>query len=216
MIDLYYFPPSPPCRAVMLTAKAVGVKLNLKLLNITEGEHMNAEFVKLNPEHTIPTIVDNGVVAWESRAIMSYLVDMYAENDSLYPKDPQQRLMVDQRLYFDIGTLYNRLVNYFIPVAFAGAKPDENQRLKVEEALQTLNKLLESYEWVAGFGMTIADITIIVSVSTAEAVGFNISKFSNVSEWYERCKKALQPFEYEEINQVGANTLGGIFRSKLR
>lgn len=48
VIDLYYFPASAPCRAVMLTAKLLGVKLNLKTVNILEGEHMSPEFVRVS------------------------------------------------------------------------------------------------------------------------------------------------------------------------
>uniref|UniRef100_A0A0P4W863 GST N-terminal domain-containing protein n=2 Tax=Scylla olivacea TaxID=85551 RepID=A0A0P4W863_SCYOL len=61
-IDLYYLLISPPCRAVMLTAEAVGVKLNLKELDIFKGEQMKPEFVALNPQHCIPTLVDGDFV----------------------------------------------------------------------------------------------------------------------------------------------------------
>lgn len=64
-IDLYYLLMSPPCRAVMLTAKAVGVELNLKETNIFKGEQMKPEFVALNPQHCIPTMVDGDFVIWE-------------------------------------------------------------------------------------------------------------------------------------------------------
>lgn len=64
-IDLYYMPLSAPCRSVMLTAKAVGVELNLKLLNLPAGEHMKPEFVAINPQHCIPTLVDGNLKLWE-------------------------------------------------------------------------------------------------------------------------------------------------------
>lgn len=46
-IDFYYFPPSPPCRSVLLLAKAVGVHLNMKSVNVLKGESMKPEYVKV-------------------------------------------------------------------------------------------------------------------------------------------------------------------------
>lgn len=46
-IDFYYLPGSAPCRAVQMTAKAVGVDLNLKLTNLMAGEHMTPQFLKV-------------------------------------------------------------------------------------------------------------------------------------------------------------------------
>lgn len=70
--------------------------------------------VQLNPQHTIPTIDHHGLVLWESRAIMTYLVSAYANEDTLYPKDIRVRALVDQRIQFDLGTLYARMGNYFV------------------------------------------------------------------------------------------------------
>lgn len=50
-----------------------------------------------------------------SRAIMTYLVSQYSiDDDSLYPKDVRTRALVDQRLQFDLGTLYARMTDYFV------------------------------------------------------------------------------------------------------
>ena len=46
-IDLYYLPGSAPCQSVRLAARAVGVDLNLKLTNLTEGAHLTPEFLKV-------------------------------------------------------------------------------------------------------------------------------------------------------------------------
>lgn len=46
-IDFYYVPGSAPCRSVQMTAKAVGVELNLKLINLLAGEQLKPEFIKV-------------------------------------------------------------------------------------------------------------------------------------------------------------------------
>lgn len=70
---------------------------------------------QLNPQHTIPTLVDGDLSLWESRAIIAYLVEKYGKTDSLYPKDPTKRAVVNQRMYFDMGTLYDRFATYYYP-----------------------------------------------------------------------------------------------------
>lgn len=65
-IDLYYMPESPPCRAVEMVAAHLSIPLNLKYLDLSKGEHFtNQDFVMLNPQRVVPTIVDNGFVLWE-------------------------------------------------------------------------------------------------------------------------------------------------------
>jgi hypothetical protein len=49
-----------------------------------------------------------------SRAILGYLVEKYAKDDSLYPKNPKKRAVVNQMLYFDATTLYQRIFNYYV------------------------------------------------------------------------------------------------------
>lgn len=49
-----------------------------------------------------------------SRAILAYLVSSYAKDDTLYPQDVRMRALVDQRVQFDLGTLYARLAAYMV------------------------------------------------------------------------------------------------------
>jgi glutathione S-transferase len=53
---------------------------------------------------------------FSSRAILGYLADQYGKDDSLYPKDPKQRTIINQRLYFDIGTLYQNFIDYYVSI----------------------------------------------------------------------------------------------------
>lgn len=45
---------------------------------------------------------------------MKYLVDQYAKDDSLYPKDSKKGAVVNQRLFFSAGTLFPRFVDYIV------------------------------------------------------------------------------------------------------
>lgn len=47
---------------------------------------------------------------------MGYLASKYAKNDSLYPKDPKKRGMVDQMLYFDVGSLHENMVKCYVRI----------------------------------------------------------------------------------------------------
>jgi hypothetical protein len=46
-IDLYYFLASPPCRSVMLVAKALKIELNLKVTDLRKGDNKTPEFLKV-------------------------------------------------------------------------------------------------------------------------------------------------------------------------
>lgn len=109
VVTLYHFPPSAPSRSALLAARAAGVEVDIQEVNLFAKEQLNENFVKINPQHTVPTLVDGDFVLWDSHAIGSYLVETYCKDDRLYPKDPKKKAVVDQRLYFDIGTLYPRI-----------------------------------------------------------------------------------------------------------
>lgn len=187
-MDFYYLPGSAPCRSVIMTAKALGLTLNKKTLNLMAGEQMKPEFLKLNPQHTIPTLVDGDFSIWESRAIMTYLADKYGKTDSLYPKCPKERAVVNQRLYFDMGTLYQSFAEYYYPQIFAKAPADPEKFKKIETAFDFLNTFLEGHAYVAGDNLTLADLAILSTVSTFEVAGFDFSKYSNVAKWYANAK----------------------------
>lgn len=47
IIDIYHFPLSPPSRATLLLIKALGLKHNVKVVDISKTEQMDADFVKV-------------------------------------------------------------------------------------------------------------------------------------------------------------------------
>ncbi|XP_032312300.1 uncharacterized protein LOC6500725 [Drosophila ananassae] len=202
-MDLYNMPGSPSTRAIMMTAKALGVEYNSKFLNTFAGEQLNPEFVKINPQHTIPTLVDHGFVIWETRAIVTYLVEQYGEPDSsLYPNNPQKRAVINQRLYFDMGTLYDSFAKYYFPLLRTG-KPGSQEALeKCNTAFELLNTFLEGQDYVAGSELTVADIVILATVSTTELLpNFDFGKYPNVERWYKNAQK-VTPGWSENLEKI--------------
>lgn len=86
-------------------------------MDLVKKEQLSEEFVKINPLHQIPCLVDGDLTISDSRAIACYLANLKAGN-SLYPNDPRKRAIVDQFLYKDCSWIYptwydNAIVRFF-------------------------------------------------------------------------------------------------------
>jgi len=196
-IDLYYMLESPPCRTVLMVAKHLNIELNLKNVDLDKGEHLKEEFVKLNPCHCVPTIVDNGFVLWESRAIVTYLINTYSPSSTLYPTDPKKRATVDRLLQYDLGTLYKSISDYIFPLFFGG-KLEEQNNVKLKETLNLFDKMMAESAYVCGNYLSVADISILASLSLLESIDYPFTDWPNINKWLSNTKKEL-PY-YEEIS----------------
>ncbi|XP_046990157.1 glutathione S-transferase 1-1-like [Schistocerca americana] len=196
-LSLYHAEASPPCRTVRMLAHTIGLDLQLVDVDMLQEEHRKPEFVKMNPQHQVPVLGDNGFYLSESRAIIGYLVDNYAEDDSLYPRDPKRRATVNRMLFFDAGTLWMSYSDYQMPI-FYGQPGDPEKEKKLMAAFETFDKLLDGKEWATGSHVTIADYALAVTTSSAEWSGVDLKAYSNVCRWLDRVKKAIPCFD--EIN----------------
>jgi len=61
-----------------------------RFVNVVKLEHLEAEYLKLNPNAVVPTLVHDGRVVWESSFINEYLDEVFPEVP-LIPKDPWAR-----------------------------------------------------------------------------------------------------------------------------
>jgi len=188
---------SPPCQAVILTAAALGVELDLKYLNLGSGEHLKPEFVEINQQHTIPTIVDGKDVVWESRVIQKYLVEKYGGPDNaLYPKDLSKRLLVDRLSYFDLGTLFRNYHDYFYRQYFFDESGDPQKEIKFKDALNLIETFLGNQKFLTGDHYTIADISIFTTLDFVEMLGkYSFEKYSKINTYLERLRECLPTYK---------------------
>lgn len=192
-----------------MTAAALKLKLNLITLDLTKKEHLNPDFMKINPQHSIPTLVDNDFAIWESRAICIYLVDKYAKNDSLYPKDPKTRALINQRLYFDMGMLYKAFSEYYFAPFHGSAQTPENLK-KFEDTMKLLDKYLENHEYAAATrNMSVADLCLFATVSTFEVVNVDFSPYPWVEKWFNLMKETAPG---RELNKGGVDAMRAFFK----
>lgn len=101
-----------------------------------------------------------------------------------------------------MGTLYQRFADYYYPQIFAKAPADAEKFKKIEEAFGFLNTFLEKSKYVAGDHLTIADISLLATVSSFEVAEFDISKYANVARWYALAKTTCPGWSINEAGMV--------------
>jgi glutathione S-transferase len=192
-MKLYMNPLSPNVRRVRLTAALLELQLQEKRLDFTKGEHKTPEYLALNPNGAVPTLVDGDFVLTESRAIMQYLAAKRPES-GLIPRDEQARADIMRWQFWDashfspqLGTLtFEKLIK---PM-FGLGETDQN---KIEEAITNfrrfgavLDKHLHGREYVVGVALTIADLTIASSLMYAVETEAPVGNFPNIQSWFSR------------------------------
>ncbi|XP_049547749.1 glutathione S-transferase 1-like [Anopheles darlingi] len=209
---LYTNQKSPPCRAVKLTVRALGLTVNEKEMTLVRGDKLMEEFSKVSPQHTIPVLDDGGTIITASHAIMIYLVCKYGKDDSLYPADLVRRARVHTALHLDSGVIFSRLSFLFEPVIYAGKSYFHSDRIEhIRKAYRLLEDTLVD-DFLVGKAMTIADFSCISSISSLiGVVPLDEEKFPKVARWIGRMKEL--PY-YEETNGAGANELADFVLGK--
>jgi hypothetical protein len=96
---LYYHPLSSNARRVLMTARHLGIDLELVQVDLSQGAQNRPEFLKLNPNHRVPVLEHDGFVLWESYAIMQYLADL-TPGQTLYPTELKARADVNRWLFW--------------------------------------------------------------------------------------------------------------------
>ncbi|KAF5270028.1 hypothetical protein FQR65_LT05827 [Abscondita terminalis] len=209
VLKLYKFDASPPVRAVFLTAAALGLELELVDVDLLNKDQMNIEYIEKNPQHCVPTLDDCGTIVWDSHAINAYLVSKYGKNDLLYPKDIRKRANVDQRLHFDSCNLFPILRFTIRKVLEFGVEDGEDIMSKYylteyDKAFEILNSFLDKSKWVAGDNLTIADFSLISTVTSLECiVPLDFKKYPKIAEWIQR----VQELPYYNVTAKGLKVL---------
>ncbi|XP_045463548.1 glutathione S-transferase 1-like isoform X2 [Harmonia axyridis] len=211
---LYSCELSPPVRSVLLTAKAIGLDLNIQDIDLGKKEQMTPEFLEMNPQHTVPTLQeDDGFVLWDSHAIMPYIVEKYSKYDTFYPTDIKKRAVIHQRMHFDTISSVTR--SEAINPLFHDNKTSipENLVATIKTHYNFLEKILERSEWIACDSVTIADFSLIPSIKTADIiVPIDRNTYPKLSSWLKRAEN----WKYYDANERGHDSLKNLILERLQ
>jgi glutathione S-transferase len=192
---------SPSVRAVLLTAKALNIEFERVRLNVFHADHKKQEFTDINPMHTVPTFVDNdGTVIYDSHAIMIYLVEKYGKDpaQSLYPKDCAQRAYVNMRLFFECGNFSNVHQQLYYKMWTKEMTTPSTEQLKhAQECYELIEQFLTDKDWLVGDQVTLADLSMIATLSSMMIRAPVDPKFESIARWMRKCEEL--PY-YEEAN----------------
>ena len=70
-----------------------GLDVDMQVVDLMSGEHMNAAYAAINPNQLVPVLEDGDFRLTESSAILKYLADLI--DSPAYPKDFKQRARVN-------------------------------------------------------------------------------------------------------------------------
>ncbi len=185
MIDLYTFT-TPNGRKASIILEEVGLSYNVHKIDITKNEQFTPEYLAINPNSKIPSIIDQdtGITVFESGAILIYLAE---KTGQFLPSDQKGRFQVIEWLMFQmggVGPMFGQL-NHF--KKFASEKiPYAIERYEKEtlRLYSVLDKQLADKEFICG-DYSIADIATYPWVAVHEFQGLTLNNHPNLKRWVE-------------------------------
>src|SRR5205809_3786400 len=191
MIELYTWT-TPNGRKVSIMLEECGLPYRVHKINIsTNSEQFAPDYLKINPNGKIPSIVDpegpdgKPIAMMESGAILIYLA---GKTGKFLPASVRGKYVVLQWLMFQmggVGPMFGQAHH------FMRAKKDEipygSERYGAEarRLYGVMDVRLKDHEFFAGKDYSIADIAIYPWVARHEWHRVDLAAFPHVKRWYD-------------------------------
>ena len=123
-MKLYYHPVSTVSRPVLLLLDEARIDVELEVVDLFKGAHLQAPYAAINPSRQVPVLDDDGVVVSDSNAILVYLAKKAARTDWL-PEDAQGAAAVQRWLSVAAGEVaYGPAAARLVTLFGAAYNPD--------------------------------------------------------------------------------------------
>ncbi|HHX8522951.1 TPA: glutathione S-transferase family protein [Vibrio diabolicus] len=176
------------CLKVKMLLSFLEIEHEWKHINILEKETQTKEFLALNPNGKIPTVVlGNGQVLCESNAILSY----FAEDTPFMPQDRFTKAKVFEWLFFEQYShepyiAVARFIQKYQGMPAARLEEYNSLQTGGNKALQIMESQLGKSNYLVGETVTIADIALYAYTHVAHEGGFSLDNYPNISRWVDR------------------------------
>lgn len=158
MITLHYYPSNASFTPHVLLHE-IGAPFALQLVDRTQQAHKSPEYLRLNPNGSIPVLVDGDLVLYETAAICLHLVDTHPAAGLAPALGTPERAHFYKWLVWLTNTLQATLIHYFYPDrlvdagdAAAAAQVKAHAQAKVGQCLEQIDAQLARHggAWLLG------------------------------------------------------------------
>ena len=165
MITLYHYPGNASFTPHVLLHE-IGAPFALQLVDRTQQEQKSAAYLKLNPNGTIPVLVDGDLVLYETAAICLHLADTHPAAGLAPALGTAERAHFYKWLVWMTNTLQATLLHYFYPERMADAgdaaaavQVKAHAEAKVAQCLEQIDAQLARHgePWLLGPTYSAAD-----------------------------------------------------------
>ena len=188
---LYQHPMSGNARAAIMAAYALNAPVELVYVDLGKSEQNLPDFLKMNPNHRVPVLEDDGFYLWESKAIMQYLADK-TPGQTLYPTELRARADVNRWLFW-AGQHFSPSISIFfwenVVKEMLGRGAPDPVELKRGAALfnefaGVLDNHLADRQWICGNSLTLADLSIAAPYACAAPGKAPVGWYANIQKWF--------------------------------
>jgi len=162
MLQLYGNPRSRAMRCLWMLEE-MGKPYQLIEKSTRADDLQSAEYLRLNPNARIPTLVDGDLVLWESMAINLYLAQKY--EGPMHCAGPEVLGLAAQWSFWAMLEMEELLLDLLqhramLPEFARDASYAERDELLLKKPLGVLNDALAGRDYLVGNSFTVADLNV--------------------------------------------------------
>jgi glutathione S-transferase len=191
MLKIWGRTTSSNVQKVLWTCAEIGIEYERTDWGGPFGGNENPDYLRLNPNGLVPTVIDGDLVMWESNTICRYLCTT-RNGDALYPKDPAARTHVERWMDWQlsvIGAPMGALLQGLIR-----SKPEDRNAAAIEgarhraiNAWTIVDDALAGQPYLAGDHLSLAEMTLGTHIYRWYNYPIERPHLHNLHGWYERC-----------------------------